>query len=338
MPTICNVDAQDERWHRFCAAHPALTLFQSPGWSDVIARTYGFGMHVLLVLENENVLGGLPFAHIEDFRGPRRVALAFADNLEPLPVDMWEQVEAWIANDSLPWAIRTLCKPTERAQSQRVAGSHHAIDLPDRFEAAVERFHYKHVQNLKQAEKAGLRHRRLATSEGIDAFYALHSLVRKNKHGLLPQPRAFFDAIYEEFFPERGFVMLAEQGDTIVSAMLFIACGRRLYYKFSASALDALLSRPNHFLITKAIEVAIGDGYRQLDLGISDAEGLIRFKERLGGVERSVYAASYNQREKSAGVAQVERALGELTEILTDASLPLAAAQRGGEILYRFFT
>jgi CelD/BcsL family acetyltransferase involved in cellulose biosynthesis len=338
MPTIREVDAQDERWQRFCTARPALTLFQSPGWSNVIARTYGFGMRVLLELENENVLGGLPFAHIEDFRGPRRVALAFADNLEPLPLDAWEAFESWIAADDLPWTIRTMCKPTARAASVRTAASHHAIDLPDVYEAAAERFHYKHVQNLKQAQKAGLRHRRLRSVEGVEAFYALHSLVRKNKHRLLPQPRAFFQAIYEEFFPDRGFVLLAEQGDTIVSAMLFLACGGTLYYKFSASALDALLVRPNHFLISKAIELAIEDGFDRLDLGISDTEGLVRFKERIGGAASDVYAASYNPREKTTGVAGVEKAFGDITEELTGDDVPLSAAQRGGEILYRFFT
>ena len=338
MPTICEVDAQDERWQRFCASHPALTLFQSPGWSSVIARTYGFHMRALLLLEDEQILGGLPFAHIDDFRGPRRVALAFADNLEPLPVDAWQHFEAWIADDDLPWTIRTMCKPTERAASYRVAGSHHAIQLPGTYEEAAARFHSKHVQNLKQALKAGLRYRRVHSPDGIDAFYELHSLVRKNKHGLLPQPRAFFQAIYEEFFADRGFVLLAEQEDTIVSAMLFIACGATLYYKFSASAVDALPVRPNHFLITKAIEVAVEDGFKRLDLGISDTEGLIRFKERIGGIESSVYAASYHPRESSPAVTEVERTLGELTAVLTGANLPLEAAQRGGEILYRFFT
>jgi len=337
MPTIREVDAQDERWQRFCASHSTLTLFQSPNWANVIARTYGFAMRVLLVLENDAVLGGLPFAHIEDFRGPRRVALAFADNIEPAPTQLWDLIEAWIAKDDLPWVIRSMCKPTERAASQHVAASHHAIDLPDSFEAAAARFHIKHVQNLKQADKAALRHRRLDSSEGIDSFYALHSQVRKSKHRLLPQPRAFFDAIYEEFFPRHGFVMLAEHDEAVISAMLFVACGKTLYYKFSASAQDMLTLRPNHFLITKAIEVAIGEGYRRLDLGISDTEGLMRFKARIGGTESPVYVARYHPREKTEAVAQIERSLGDLTEILTGPEIPVEAAQRGGEVLYRYF-
>jgi hypothetical protein len=338
MLTIHEVDARDERWHAFCASRSDLTLFQSPGWSNVIGTTYGFSMRALLALSDDRVEGGLPFAHIEDFRGPRRVALAFADNLEPLPVQLWPHFEQWILADTLPWNIRSLCVPGDRADTSRLAATHHAIDLPEAYEAAAARFHYKHVQNIKQAHKAGLTFRELTSPEGIDIFYELHSQVRKNKHGLVPQPRAFFDALYAEFFPHSGLVLLAEHAETVVSAMLFIACGTTLYYKFSASALDALNLRPNHFLITKAIERAIAAGYKRLDLGISDTEGLVRFKERIGGNATDVYAAAYNPREKLQGVKDVETALGEITTILTSADAPLSCAQRGGDVLYRFFT
>ncbi len=295
-------------------------------------------MCVLAAEADGHISAGLPFAHIEDFRGPRRVALAFADNIEPLPASSWEDFEAWIAADAFPWSVRTLCAPTGRATSSRVAAQHHSIALPASFDEAAAGFHYKHVQNLKQAQKAGLTVRKIDSSEGIDIFYALHSLVRKQKHGLVPQPRAFFDAIFERFFPHDGFVLIAEHEGRVVSAMFFLACGRTLYYKFSASALDALLVRPNHFLLTKAIELAIELGFATIDLGISDTEGLIRFKERIGGVARDVHAAAYNPREKTAGVAAVEKAFGDLTAVLTDERAPIEAAQRGGDILYRFFT
>jgi Acetyltransferase (GNAT) domain len=337
MHTIREVAAHDERWLNFCAQHPELTLFASPGWSDVIERTYGFSTRVLLVIEGDAVVGGLPFAHIEDFRGPRRVAFAFADNIEPIPSSLWPQLEAWIAQDVLPWNVRTLCEP-QRAASSREAAKHHAIDLPATLEDAHRSFHVKHVQNLKQAQRAGLSSRTLAGLDGIECFYDLHSRVRKNKHGLLPQPVAFFREIHAAFFPDRGFVLVAEQEGTPVSAMLFLICNQTLYYKFSASALDALAVRPNHFLITKAIEWAIGAGLRRLDLGISDTEGLIRFKERIGGVARPVYAAAYNLREKTPEIAQVERAFTDITTILTAQDAPLEGAQRGGDVLYRFFT
>ena len=337
MLTIREIAAHDERWLNFCAQHPELTLFASPAWSAVIERTYGFSARVLVANEGDTLVGGLPFAHIEDFRGARRVAFAFADNLEPLPSSLWPQFEAWIAQDTVPWNVRTLCEP-QRAASSRETAKHHAIDLPSTPEEAHRAFHSKHLQNLKQAQRAGLSSRTLDGMAGIECFYDLHSRVRKNKHGLLPQPFAFFREIHAAFFPDRGFVLVAEQEGNPVSAMLFLICNGTLYYKFSASSLEALSVRPNHFLITKAIEWAIGAGLRRIDLGISDTEGLIRFKERIGGAARPVYTAAYNPREKTPEIAQVERALTDLTAILTAADAPLESAQRGGDVLYRFFT
>lgn len=337
MLTIQDAAAHDERWTLFCAQHAELTLFQSPSWSKVLERTYGFSARVLLALQEQRVVAGLPFVHIDDFRGPRRVALAFADDIEPLPESAWPDFEAWIARDSLPWSVRTLCVPSALAASSRETAKHHSISLPPTFDRAQASFHFKHVQNLKQAVRAGLEMRRHDGMDGVERFYDLHSRVRKNKHQLLPQPHEFFRDIHDEFFPEHGFVLTAELEGRTVAAMLFLVCGRTLYYKFSASDLDALSVRPNHFLITKAIELAIEMGLQSIDLGISDTEGLIRFKERIGGVARPVYAASYNPREKSAATVQVERALSELTAILTS-SATLEGTQRGGDVLYRFFT
>lgn len=336
--TLREVGADDARWVSFAFSDPALTLFQSPRWSRVVAATYEFEARVLLAFEGETLVAGMPFCHIDDFRGPRRVAFPFADNVEPLPVPLWPQFEAWIANDEYPWSVRTRCEPGELADQRREAAKHHAIELPQAVEETRALYHYKHLQNVKQAEKAGLTFRRLDGIEAINVFYALHSNVRKTKHGLLPQPYRFFETIRQEFFPDEGFVLVAEQGERVVSAMLFIACGSTLYYKFSASALDALLVRPNHFLITKSIEEAVRLGFRRMDLGISDTEGLIRFKDRIGGKSSDVFAAFYNTVAKTNAVREIESALGKLTSLLTAKELPLDAAQRGGDILYRFFT
>ncbi|MGA7571380.1 MAG: GNAT family N-acetyltransferase [Candidatus Aquilonibacter sp.] len=338
MPTIREVDAGNERWDHFSASHPELTLFQSREWSDVVRETYDFSLKVLLATSDDQVVGGLPFAHIEDFRGPRRVALSFADNLEPLPASLWPHFEAWISADKIPWSIRTLCEPSSAAASKRIVAQHHAVHLPDSFDQAEAAFNIKHKQKFRQAVRSGVTYREDTSLEGLQTFYRLHSETRKHKHGLLPQPYVFFEGIYRRFFPDKGFLLFAEHESAPIAAMLFLSCGTTLYYKFSASSLASLALRPNNLLITKAIEMAIQRGYRKLDLGISDTEGLIGFKERIGGAASDVYAALYHPREKTPAVASVEDAFGKITKELTADEMPLAAAQRGGEILYKFFT
>lgn len=337
MPIIREIPAQDAAWRSFCAHRTDLTLFSSPQWADALQRTYAFTMEVAAVFEDERIIGGLPYADITDFRGRRRVSMAFSDNVEPMPLSLWDLLEAYVAQSGIPWNVRTRCAPTALAASVREAAQHHAVALPATFEEASSRFHLKHRQNIAQAVRAGLTYKRCGR-EGLDAFYALHTRVRRGKHGLLPQGPSLFENLCEAFFPQNGFILIAEHDGAPVSGMFFLACADTLYYKFSASDLDALSVRPNHFLITKAIELAIEDGFRRLDLGISDAEGLIRFKERIGGEASTVYAASYNPQPKTEGVAQMEKTLGDLTKLLTRPDIPDEAVQQGGELLYRYFT
>jgi CelD/BcsL family acetyltransferase involved in cellulose biosynthesis len=338
MVAIEELSASDARWVSFCAQTPDTTLFQSPEWSAIIRETYDFSLRVLLATQNGAVVGGLPFAHIEDFRGPRRVALAFADNIEPLPMKLWPEFEQYLAEDSLPWTIRTLCKPSDGSHTSKVVAQHHAVHLPATFAEAEAAFNIKHKQKWRQSMRAGVTHRVDTSLDGLQTFYELHAETRKFKHGLMPQPLAFFETIHRRFFPENGFLLIAEHDESAIAAMFFLSYGSTLYYKFSASSLSSLSLRPNNLLITKAIEIAIERGYKKLDLGISDTEGLIGFKERIGGRASDVYSAVYNSREKSAAVTDVERAFGEITKALTAEDVPLAYAKRGGEILYKFFT
>lgn len=337
MPNIREIPAQDEAWRSFCAQQTGLTLFSSPRWADALHRTYGFTMEVAAVFDGERIIGGLPYADITDFRGRRRVSMAFSDNVEPVAQSLWDELEAYIAKSGIPWNVRTRCTPTSLAASVREAAQHHAVTLPPTFDEAAARFHLKHRQNLAQAVRAGLTYKRCGR-EGLEAFYALHTRVRRGKHGLLPQGPSLFEHLCDVFFPDNGFILIAEHQGLPVSGMFFLACSDTLYYKFSASDLDALSARPNHFLISKAIELAIGDGYRRLDLGISDAEGLIRFKERIGGEASTVYAAGYNPLPKTAATTQMEKTLGDLTKLLTRPDIPEDVVQQGGELLYRYFT
>ena len=238
----------------------------------------------------------------------------------------------------MPWTIRTLCKPSNVSHASKVVAQHHAVHLPATFAEAEAAFNIKHKQKWRQSVRAGVTHRIDTSLDGLQVFYELHAETRKFKHGLMPQPLAFFETIHRHFFPENGFLLIAEHEEAPIAAMFFLSYGSTLYYKFSASSLSSLSLRPNNLLISKAIEMAIERGFKKLDLGISDTEGLIGFKERIGGRASDVYSAAYNSREKSAAVTEVERAFGEITKALTAEDVPLTYAKRGGEILYRFFT
>jgi hypothetical protein len=132
-------------------------------------------------------------------------------------------------------------------------------------------------------------------------------------------------------------VVAAHAAGRTVSAMLFIKWGDTLYYKFSASDLDALELHPNHYLLGKVVEEAVREGFTSVDLGISEDEGLVRFKRRLGADAVPVFSGKYLQPEKNDEVRTMETALGDLTRILTEPGVPIAAAQVAGDAVYRYF-
>ncbi len=331
------LSARDDRWILHLQRNEP-SLFQESNWANLISDTYGFNTAILAATSGGSMISGIPFAHIYDFRGSRRVVFPFSDSCEALPTAPWPAFEKWLAQDHFPWQIRTRSRPSALATSSRQTGEHHVIALPPTVQAAQALFHPKHLANVKQAVAAKLVSRRLSLRDGINSFYRLHSLVRKNKYRLLPQPRAFFDNLVN-IYENAGFIMIAERDSCAVAAMLFLSAGRTLYYKFSASALDSLEARPNHFLITAAIEEAIGRQFLRLDLGISETDGLIRFKNRIGGKSTPVYFATYGvPSEQSQAIVEMEAALKGITDILTAESSPLEMAQRGGDTLYRFFT
>ena len=327
-----HIDPHSARWREFTRVHQP-TLFQSSEWSDVISSTYGFPVRVAVLVRDGRMTAGLPYAEIDDFRGQRRIAFAFSDVCEPLGDD-WPALEAALCAEGVPLQIRSRVEPGPLADASEV-GVHQSISLEGGAAGVVARQDPKHRADARAAERAGLTHVRLTGEEAVETFYALHSRVRVSKHRMLPQPRAFFERLAERFFPDRGFVLAALAGGQIAATMVFLIQGDVLYYKFSASDLDALELHPNHYLLGKAVEEAATAGFTAVDLGKDESP--MRFKRRLGADAVPVYAGRYMQPEKSEAVREMETTLANRTKILTEPGAPIAAAQAAADKLYRFF-
>jgi CelD/BcsL family acetyltransferase involved in cellulose biosynthesis len=332
--TLEHIDPHSARWLDFAKTHRQ-TLFQSSDWGDVVASTYGFPVRIAVLVRGGSVVAGLPYAEIDDFRGRRRVAFAFADVCEPLGDD-WPALQAALCAEGVPWQIRSRVAPGPLADAREI-GVHQTVSLAGGAPGVISRLHPKQRARMRSAERAGLTHRLLSGDESIETFYALHLRLRVAKHRLLPQPRKFFERLAERFFPDRGFVVAAYAAGRPVAAMLFIRWGDTLYYKFSASDLDLLSLHPNHYLLGEVLAEAATEGFSSVDLGISEDEGLVHFKLRLGAEAVPVYVGKYAQPEKSDAVRNMEAALADLTKILTEPDVPLAAAQAAGTELYRYF-
>ena len=333
---VIHASNRDQRWLGLLAA-ASPTLFQHPDWASLMEEAYGFPARVALAMRDDTIIGGLPYSEIEDFRGRRRIAGAFADVCEPLGASTWPDIEQALTADGVPWQIRSRAQPGPHAIECRQVAVHHVIDLPAGADEARRFCERKQRTEVRFALRAGLTAARLADDESIEVFHRLHAQVRKNKHRLLPQPRTFFNALARRYFPDRGFVLAAQLDGVVIAAELLLTCGDTLYFKFIASDAAALSFKPNDFLIWKAIETAVDLGLRHVDLGISEAESLIHFKRKYAGDGQPVFAGHYATGATPAHVAQMEDSLRRLTETLTAPDVPLSSAQSAAEALYRFF-
>ena len=329
------IDPQDPRWRSFVNSTPT-TLFQHPDWNDVVCATYGYRAEVWAAFVNDHVVGGIPSALIDDARGKRRVLGAFADVCEPIGKE-WPLIEHAITSTGIPWASRSRNRMYPSATEVSDAGIHQWIEVGRSVEAAEGRCHPKQRYAVRAAIRAGVGVRRSTSAEDLRKFYDLHSAIRARKHRLLPQPLRFFERIVDRYFPDRGFLLMAEDGRKTIAAMLFLIHGDTLYYKFSASDVTALQVHPNHLLLWHAVKEAIGMGLGSIDLGISTDESLARFKRRLGAQETHVFRATYRNDAQPSHASDLNSTLATLTGILTDDRVPLEIVQAAGNVLYGYF-
>ncbi len=330
---VRHAPASDPAWRRFLA-NTKTTLFQSDAWANFIGDYYGWEPYVAIALQNDAVIGGTPYMLIDDFRGLRRITYPFSDACDSIGADGL----GLAALDGIPWQLRTRRLPEVAPDtSASLSGVYQSVALPDDPGDVAALWHRPQVQNAKRMQRAGGRMRCDASSGAIEKFYELSTRVRKEKFGLLPQPKSFFDQLAERFFPKSGFVAFAEVGDLLVSAAVCLWHGDRLYVKYSASNQDALGLRPNNYLFGELMHLAVKEKRRYLDLGISGQAGLARFKQHLGAQSEPYYTIQLNKETPSQSVARLEETLRDLTTLLTQTDIPTSTAQRAGDILYRYF-
>ena len=153
-----------------------------------------------------------------------------------------------------------------------------------------KKFHNSIRRGIRQAEKRGVVVRMSNDESDLNRFYKLHIATRK-KLGVLPQPKAFFKALFRHVISEGlGFIGLAELDGKVIAGIVFLKYGDTLYYKFNASDEGYLKKRPNHLVIWEAVRYACENNYKHLDFGRCSYgdDGLRTFKSRWGASEANL--------------------------------------------------
>jgi CelD/BcsL family acetyltransferase involved in cellulose biosynthesis len=323
------------------------SLFHSPLWLQVLHQTYQMNIKANVLLDDrDQPEAGIHFCEISDIRGERIISLPFSDYCDPLVSDddQWRALSEPLMQLHLPMNMRCLHNdiPLGDAQFLQVKRAKwHGIDLEGDEDFLLSRIESSARRAIRKAEKSGVTVRLAQNEDDLRAFFQLHLGIRKYKYRLLAQPYAFFQNIWQ-IFSEAGkaALMLACVDDEVIGSVMYLGWGATLYYKFSASSAAHLEHRPTDLLIWEGMKHARSQGYRFLDLGLSDwdQDGLVRYKRKFATEEGTI---SFLQHQVERVVTPQELAvpglLSTFTDLLTDPSVPDALTERAGDAIYRYF-
>lgn len=344
--TISRVDpVHDPAWAALVGMRRS-TLFHSPSWMKVLCRTYGLPISAYVLEEDGRPSGGVAWCDLDDFLGRRRVTLAFSDLCDPLAdsVDAMGMLVESVLADGLPWTVRALARNMPKVVAPVVHSTlfqWQAIHLMEDSQALWNGLSSMAQRGVQKAERSGLKAREATEKGELRDWYLQHLRLRKTKHGLLAQPYAFFENIWEAFIEKgQGFLLLADYEGRIVGGTLYLLWQDTCFYKFNASDPTYLPVRPNNLLMWEGALRAKERGCRLLDLGRSNAnqEGLVRFKQGFGAVAEELYSVTYQPgADDPAGSREVRHLLEELTGLFVQESVPDDVTEGAGALLYRYF-
>jgi hypothetical protein len=329
---------------------PAASLFASIRWRQVLDATYDLSFYQAVLPEDEARDGYAPALPVATFNrdlAPRVVGLPFSDYLDTDGCDvssfrtLINEVRA--AFPARPLVVKTTFPhDTEGLGAVDRRAVRHRVPTPSH-EGVDEAMRSSFQRNVRQARRAGVSTTRAQSLEAVGTFYDLHRRLRFGKFNKIPQPRRFFDAIHDAFFAtDNGFVLQALRNDTVIGSLVVLRHRDVLYYKFGASAREALEHRPNNLLFYDLLHYAVDAGAVAVDLGLSGAgpsyEGLRFFKESFGGQPSPVTCFRTNPPGYDDSAEQeLNDLLGAVTHAVAEHNLGADATDDISQALYPYF-
>lgn len=346
---------QSPGWEAQLALHPEAGFFHTAAWARVLYHTYGHRPQYLMACElagsgapaaiasgmGLSFTGLLPVMEVSSpLTGRRGVALPFTDLVSPLTSDTVSSEQ--MLNQAIELGRQRRWRYFEcRGMADAPSGAvpfltfwGHTLDLSPSESQIHGGLHDSVRRAVRKAQNHGLQFRIDRSREGMQTFYTLHCRTRQ-KHGLPPQPFAFFQNIHEHVLgKDLGFITIVSLEQVPLAAAVFLHFGKQAIYKFGASDSASLAMRPNDLLMWEVIRWLRANGFSSLHFGRTDRhqDGLRRFKLGFGACEQTIeyFRFDYRQNIFVSGSSRVE---GWHNYVFRNLPLPLNRLL--GRLLYR---
>jgi len=326
----------DPAWDTLVLSHPEATIFHSSAWARVLTGTYGHKPLYLQVVRRGATQALVPLMEVHSFfTGRRGVCLPFSDFCGPL---LFGHAETDVIPDKLSslarernWDHFELRDAFSSVPAIQFYG--HKLDLGHGAEALFAGFSSPARRAIRKAEKSGLTAEKSRSWESVLDFYRMH-LETRRRHGLPPQPVAFFRNIFREVIePGLGFVVLATLDSRYVAAAIFFQFGTTAIYKFGASSLAFQQFRGNNLVMWEGIRLLAQSDAKVLYFGRTSLsnQSLRRFKLGWGAEEEIINYCKWNTSTAEWTVRR-DHSSGRHSAIFS--RMPLALNRLAGTLLY----
>jgi CelD/BcsL family acetyltransferase involved in cellulose biosynthesis len=335
------LEPTDERWLAFATSNLQANVFHHPTWLELLTKCYGYRSFVIAVCDaTGEICAGLPMMEISSpLTGRRWVSLPFTDYCAPLYRDasslraLSNSIAALsqdkrLSRVELRWEFPA--NPDIQLDSQYVVHTIRLCPDPDQVAARFERVHR---QNVRTAEKRGVRIEQGTQREHLHLYYQLQ-LETRHRKGIPAQPVRLFENMADILFDRGlGFVLLAYKDDECLAGILFLHWQQSLIAKYAASREDTLNLRPNNLLFWSGMRWGCENGYTVFDMGRTDLtnEGLRRYKRGWGADETPLtYSYMHGKPAAWTGTSKLMNVMQA-----TIRHSPAWVCQFAGELLYR---
>jgi CelD/BcsL family acetyltransferase involved in cellulose biosynthesis len=336
----------DSRWSQLLVQHPAASVFHSPGWLSALRMTYGYEPFVVTTSAGPALTNGVVLCGVKGWTSRRLVSLPFSDHCDPLiaqsehmpqllsAVDAHARSSEWGAVELRPRAASETFAAAAASSGLQRGDEYcaHRLDLRPDPAVIFRQMHASSTQRaIRRAEREGLTYETGTSGRLLAHFYRLLRMTRR-RHGLPPQPRAWFRNLVSCLGHQIAIHLVSKDGNPVAS-MLTLSFKKTIVYKYGAS--DAAHHRLGAvpFLFWRVIRDARAQGFEELDLGRSDFDqpGLITFKDHLGaGRSTMTYYRTPARTRDAAGGDLVSRVARGVFAHLPDTALDLA-----GRLIYK---
>jgi hypothetical protein len=332
---------QIPNWEDLILATGKASFFHSSAWARVLHESYGYEPLYFASFENGKLSCLMPFMEVNSWlTGKRGVSLPFTDYCEPIVENdlSWKEPLDHIIRSGREkgWKYFELrgsgCLLPETQVSSRYLL--HTLDLTKEAGEIFRTFRKGTKSAIKKAEKADVELTISTSEESIIGFYELNCITRKS-HGLPPQPRAFFRAVYRHILKSGlGIVILASHRGERIAGGVFFHSGKKAIYKYGAAKRKYQDLRATNLIVWRAINYYMERGCNRFCFGRTEREneGLLRFKRGWGAEESELNYYRYCMKEKNFRKGRGD-STGLMNRVFT--KMPVCVLRLLGDLMYR---